>query len=213
MNKQAETLTLDELVERTNQELAKLPDNRDAAPFNERTVRYYVSEGLLPRSGTRGPGARYPEGFIWRLLFVRRLQREERLALNDIRHAMDQVTEDTMQRVVQDREPLDIRGHATGEEIRQRLRSGEQVVALSAGRQPMPSKGGDPSDYLDQVAGKFGQQPSKRLSQRKPSLQSHTVWQNERAMIRVRGPVTPAQQKQIEHLGALLANILEEDRS
>ena len=176
-------------------------------------MRYYVSEGLLPRSGTRGPGARYPEGFIWRLLFVRRLQREERLALDDIRYAMEQVTEDTMQRVVQGTEPLDISGGATAEELRKRLRSGEQVVPLVAMHRSTEDDAGSPIDYLDQVAGKFGQQPSKRPPLRKSTLQSHTVWRNDRAMIRVRGRVTPAQKKQIEHLGALLANILEEDRS
>ena len=223
----AETLTLEELVERTNAALARLPDSRDAAPFNERTVRYYVSEGLLPCSGTRGPGARYPEGFIWRLLFVRRLQREARLALDDIRSAMEQVTEDTMQSVVQGRAPLDIRGHATAQEVRARQQSGEQMVPLaevpladyespdnrSAVLSDRGPDAGDPSDYLNQVAGKFGQQPGKRPAPRRPTLQSHTVWRNERAMIRVRGRVTPAQKKQIEHLGALLANILEEDRS
>lgn len=86
-------------------------------------------------------------------------------------------------------------------------------VAMSASIALDDEASQGPGDYLDQVAGRFGKTAARPRQPRQPTLQSHTVWRNERAMIRVRGRVTPAQKKQIEHLGALLANILEEDRS
>ena len=54
------------------------------AGVTPRTVRYYVSQGLLPSPGAVGPGAKYDDGHLDRLRLIRRLQREH-LPLAEIR--------------------------------------------------------------------------------------------------------------------------------
>jgi DNA-binding transcriptional MerR regulator len=56
-----------------------------------RTVRYYIQQGLLRSPGQTGPGAKYDQGHLSRLLLIRRLQHEH-LPLAEIRkrlHALD----------------------------------------------------------------------------------------------------------------------------
>lgn len=40
--------------------------------FDKRTITYYISEGLLPKVGRRGPKTTYPQEFRDRLMFIRR---------------------------------------------------------------------------------------------------------------------------------------------
>ena len=49
-----------------------------------RTVRFYISQGLLPPPAQLGPGARYGEGHLRRLRLIRQLQRQH-LPLAEIR--------------------------------------------------------------------------------------------------------------------------------
>src|SRR5262245_13219417 len=63
-------LTLEELAERV-----QVPT---------RTVRFYISEGLLPGPGTRGKGASYGEGHLLRLQLIRRLA-EQHVPLAEMR--------------------------------------------------------------------------------------------------------------------------------
>ena len=53
----------------------------------QRTVRYYIQQGLLPSPGL-GPGARYGSGHLARLRLIRRLQREH-LPLAEIRRRLE----------------------------------------------------------------------------------------------------------------------------
>lgn len=48
----------------------------DAAGVTTRTVRYYVSQGLLPSPGTRGPGTKYDRALIDRLQLIKLLQQK-----------------------------------------------------------------------------------------------------------------------------------------
>jgi DNA-binding transcriptional MerR regulator len=64
--------------------LYSLADLCDLADVTPRTVRYYISQGLLRSPGTSGPGARYDDGHLARLRLIRRLQREH-LPLAEIR--------------------------------------------------------------------------------------------------------------------------------
>ena len=42
--------------------------------LNVRTIRYYLSQGLIPASGESGPGAHYGQGHLDRLRLIKRLQ-------------------------------------------------------------------------------------------------------------------------------------------
>jgi DNA-binding transcriptional MerR regulator len=56
-----------------------------------RTIRFYVSEGLLPGPGARGKAATYSEEHLLRLRLIRRLV-EERVPLAEIRERLQGLT-------------------------------------------------------------------------------------------------------------------------
>ncbi len=60
MDQQPRTYTLDEIEELTG--------------FDKRTIAYYVQEDVLPKVGRRGPRTRYPQLFLDRLLFIKRVR-------------------------------------------------------------------------------------------------------------------------------------------
>jgi DNA-binding transcriptional MerR regulator len=64
-----------------------LTELADLAGVTPRTVRYYMSQGLLPSPGASGPGAKYDDSHLGRLRLVRRLQREH-LPLAEIRQRL-----------------------------------------------------------------------------------------------------------------------------
>jgi DNA-binding transcriptional MerR regulator len=64
-----------------------LTELADLAGVTPRTVRYYMSQGLLPSPGASGPGAKYDDGHLGRLRLVRKLQREH-LPLAEIRQRL-----------------------------------------------------------------------------------------------------------------------------
>jgi DNA-binding transcriptional MerR regulator len=66
-----------------NEEEYTIGELATLAGVTPRTIRYYVSIGLLPSPGQAGPGTRYGEGHLARLRLIRRLQREH-LPLGEI---------------------------------------------------------------------------------------------------------------------------------
>ena len=78
-------------------ELAELCDRAGVTP---RTVRYYIQQGLLPAPGTRGPGTRYDERHLNRLLLIRRLQRDH-LPLAEIRRRLEALDDDALRAQLQ----------------------------------------------------------------------------------------------------------------
>jgi DNA-binding transcriptional MerR regulator len=63
-----------------------------------RTVRYYVSQGLLPSPEHAGPSTRYGEGHLARLRLIRRLQ-QEHLPLAEIRGRLALLNDDEVERL------------------------------------------------------------------------------------------------------------------
>jgi DNA-binding transcriptional MerR regulator len=68
--------------------------------FDKRTIAYYISEGLLPKVGRRGPRTRYPLDFLERLMFIRRVRdmqddgKLRAVMLTEIRDVINQLTAD-----------------------------------------------------------------------------------------------------------------------
>jgi DNA-binding transcriptional MerR regulator len=65
-------------------------DLASRAGVSERTVRYYVAEGLLPAPSGRGPGAHYIEGHLTRLKLIRAIQQAGN-DLETIREYLDEL--------------------------------------------------------------------------------------------------------------------------
>ena len=63
-----------------------------AAGVTQRTVRYYIQQGLLEPPDSRGPKAHYGEGHLQRLRLIKRLQRRH-LPLSEIRQILGQLSD------------------------------------------------------------------------------------------------------------------------
>jgi len=63
--------------------------------FDKRTISYYISEGLLPKVGRRGPKSSYPQEVLDRLMFIRRVRDLQdagelrAVTLSEIRNVLD----------------------------------------------------------------------------------------------------------------------------
>lgn len=82
-------LTLEELAERVQ------------VPV--RTIRFYISEGLLPGPGTRGKGASYGEGHLLRLQLIRRLA-EQHVPLAEMRSVVGRLSLEEVQALLAEQE-------------------------------------------------------------------------------------------------------------
>ena len=76
-----------------------LTELADLAGVTPRTVRFYLSQGLLPSPGATGPGVKYGEEHLDRLRLIRRLQREH-LPLAEIRNRLSRLDGDDVARAV-----------------------------------------------------------------------------------------------------------------
>jgi DNA-binding transcriptional MerR regulator len=94
------TYTLDEIEEQTG--------------FEKRTIVYYVQEGLLPKVGRRGPKTRYPQTFLDRLLFIKKIRELQdsgamgSMTLSEIRDVLSRISDETIADVAAGREPLQV---------------------------------------------------------------------------------------------------------
>jgi DNA-binding transcriptional MerR regulator len=70
-----------------------LPELASAADVTQRTIRYYVQQGLLPAPDPRGPATRYDERHLERLRLIKLLQREH-LPLAEIRRRLERMNDD-----------------------------------------------------------------------------------------------------------------------
>jgi DNA-binding transcriptional MerR regulator len=75
----------------------------DLAGVTARTVRYYISQGLLPVDVTPGPGPKYGDEELARLRLIKRLQRDH-LPLAEIRRRLEGLQDDEIGALV-DAEP------------------------------------------------------------------------------------------------------------
>jgi DNA-binding transcriptional MerR regulator len=70
-----------------------------------RTIRYYISQGLLRGPASSGPGAKYDDRDLARLRLIKRLQREH-LPLAEIRNHLDGLGDEQILRSVEEATPV-----------------------------------------------------------------------------------------------------------
>lgn len=71
----------------------ELADLATAAGVSPRTIRYYVTQKLLPSPGTRGPGTKWDRALLDRLLLIKELQRKN-WPLAEIREHLRELDEE-----------------------------------------------------------------------------------------------------------------------
>ena len=72
-----------------------MEDLETESGLTARTIRYYISEGLLPPAYGRGPSAVYDADHLLRLRYIQQLK-ASRLPLNDIRERLNSLTADDL---------------------------------------------------------------------------------------------------------------------
>lgn len=65
-----------------------MPDLEEASGVSARTIRYYISQGLLQPAYGRGPTAVYDADHLLRLRYIQKLK-DERMPLSDIREHLN----------------------------------------------------------------------------------------------------------------------------
>jgi DNA-binding transcriptional MerR regulator len=213
------SLNLPELLKEANRLKDSIPELADTDEFTDRTVYYYAQQGLLPRSSRkRGPGTRYPEEFVDRLLFIRRLQKEQSLTLANIREVMENVSPQTIHNVGRGLEPLEIR-------ISDSIGSADsgahpEVLELNAPLNAM-------EDFSDKpaLARRSTSTKEPRMSFSEPEFAGaasasasasegstgKTYRVGSDAELTVKKTMTPLQEKRVEQMVELLQSIIEED--
>jgi len=94
-------------------------------PIKDPTVRYWLSEGLLPARGGPKRAARYKPELIYTCVFIRRLQLLEALSLSQIKNLLRRVDQETINRVAEGKEALEIAAEKPISEVRTRRKRGE----------------------------------------------------------------------------------------
>jgi DNA-binding transcriptional MerR regulator len=81
-----------------------LQELADEADVTSRTVRYYISQGLLPAPTGQGPSARYTRGHLDRLRLIKRLQQEHQ-PLAEIRARLETLDDSQIAELAREVEP------------------------------------------------------------------------------------------------------------
>jgi hypothetical protein len=77
-------MTFDELLRQANKAQKKFLRSEKLEPISERTLRYWISKGVLEKRSTRGPNTSYPEAFVWRVVLTRMHQLSFSKTLDEI---------------------------------------------------------------------------------------------------------------------------------
>ena len=93
-------MTFDELLVDVNRRLHRFLGEEKSEPISERTLRYWISKGILSKRVTRGPKTTYPESFVWRVILTRQYQLFSAKTLDEIAEVQqDTADEDVIKRV------------------------------------------------------------------------------------------------------------------
>ena len=93
-------MTFNELLEAANSLQREFLDDDKAEPISERTLRYWISKGVLKKRATRGPKTNYPDSFVWRVVLTRQFQLFTSKTLDEIADTQAQTADEDVMTVV-----------------------------------------------------------------------------------------------------------------
>jgi DNA-binding transcriptional MerR regulator len=174
------------------------------AGVTPRTIRYYISIGLLPSPGQAGPQTRYGDGHLARLRLIRKLQREH-LPLGEIAQRLDGLDDETVELALEASPAAAAPGSAL-DYIRQlQSKTAAPHLALRS------FEGSEPT------AGPASSEPAPRTSGPKvsaPDQTQRTQWErvplSQNVELHVRRPLGRLEHKRVERLIRIGREILEE---
>ena len=182
-----------------------LTELSDRAGVSQRTVRYYIQQGLLPSPETRGPGAHYGPEHLDRLRLIRRMQREH-LPLAEIRRRLEALHPTEIRRLV---EHSPVPNDDARDYIRGVLSAG--APSLSQTRRARtklapPAVTEAPLSFFEATV-----PPAASAKQLPVRSQWDRIPLGADIELHVRRPLTREQNRQIERLLQAARHILEED--
>ncbi len=87
-------MTFDELLKQANKAQKKFLRAEKLEPISERTLRYWISKGVLEKRSTRGPNTSYPEAFVWRVVLTRIYQLSFSKTLDEIAEIQSNISDE-----------------------------------------------------------------------------------------------------------------------
>lgn len=111
-----------------------LKDLCEESGVSERTVRYYMAQGIIPPAPRSGPGVRYPRAHVTRLRLIRKWQ-EANLPLEQIRKQLADLDDVEVERLYQSQAPKAARDPEAGGSALDYVRK-----ALGKSGSPSPSQ-------------------------------------------------------------------------
>ena len=87
-------MTFDELLRQANKAQKKFLRAEKLEPISERTLRYWISKGVLEKRSTRGPNTSYPEAFVWRVVLTRMYQLSFSKTLDEIAEIQSNISDE-----------------------------------------------------------------------------------------------------------------------
>ena len=185
-----------------------LTELADLAGVTPRTVRYYLSQGLLQAVGTAGPGAKYDDGHLARLQVIRRLQREHQ-PLAEIRRRLESLDDAQVRAFAEPPSPEP--GDSASEYIRRVLSSPAtaESPALYATAAPAMPAG------LPPIAPTAPAAPASDVSteSRVERSQWERIALTSDVEIHIRRPLPRSTAKRVDRLVSIARDLLEEDPS
>jgi DNA-binding transcriptional MerR regulator len=188
-----------------------LTELADLAGVTPRTVRYYLSQGLLPAVGQRGPGSKYDPGHLARLRLIRRLQGEH-LPLAEIRRRLDELDDGEISELAGSDSPPPPPGSAL--DYLRSVLVGQATAPRSGAVAPASSFA--PNVLAERLGDSYGSTPA--MASTVPSTQPIERSQWERVVLapdvelHIRRPLARAQNKRVDRLVTIARELLEEDR-
>ncbi len=188
-----------------------LTELADLAGVTPRTVRYYLSSGLLPGVGQTGPGSKYGEDHLGRLRLIRRLQRDH-LPLAEIRRRLAGLDDDAVRDLaeVDDSPPP---GDSALDYIRTILASPKPVTGGPAFvAMPLAASGPAPAIHVHRtgVAESVGEYTSPTAEPLERSQWERVVLAPD-VELHLRRPLSRTQNKRVDRLVTIARELLEED--
>ncbi|MDP8904856.1 MAG: MerR family transcriptional regulator [Chloroflexota bacterium] len=183
----------------TIHELASLAD------VTPRTVRYYISQGLLPSPGQIGPGARYGDVHLERLRAIKQLQRMH-LPLSEIRARLAAVGESAVAGLGEQPQPKE----SAVEYVRSLL--GPPLDASAAGP-PAPPR---PIPMARTLAATPVRPVEPSAAPSTPPQPDRSQWERVSLApdveLHIRRPLSRLQNRRVDRLITIARELLEEDQ-
>ena len=190
-----------------------LPEFAKLSGVTPRTIRYYISEGLLPSPGA-GPQARYTDEHLDRVRLIRELQRNH-LPLAEIRTQLHRVSHDEVRNLLHSRRRPAQSGTSALDYIRSVLGGASPRPAPPAGPVPAPAsvREHEPRAYLASAGAppaSFTEPPTTQLQPDRSHWERVAL--DPDIELHIRRPLTRRQNRAVSRIIGAAREILEEDQ-